>query len=241
MAEESRETRGVNSRFDYIYDNLRRVEERIADAATAAGRAAADVTLVAVSKTRTPEEIRAAAEAGVAVFGENRVQEAEEKIPALADLGVEWHLVGHLQRNKAARAVALFDCVQSVDSEKLAEALNGRAETAAKTVPVLVEINTSGEGTKFGVSPGAAAELAAFVMRQPALTLDGLMTVGPFTTDRGAITAAFRELRRRFEEIKPAGGPAFRHLSMGMTDDFEVAVAEGSTLVRIGRAIFGPG
>jgi pyridoxal phosphate enzyme (YggS family) len=230
----------MNTLAAEITDNVRRVSERIARAAAAAGRRAAEITLVAVTKTRTVKEIRAAADAGVTVFGENRVQEAETKIPALADLRARWHLVGHLQRNKAARAVTLFDYIQTVDSERLATALNVHAENALKRIPVLIEVNTSGEDAKFGVPPAAAADLAAFVSLQPRLALEGLMTVGPLTTDVRAITAAFRELRRRFDEVKPAAGAGFKHLSMGMTDDFELAIAEGSTMVRIGRAIFGP-
>ena len=226
--------------YEDIADNVRRVRDRLAEAAARAGRDPSEIELVAASKTRTAEEIRAAVAAGVTVIGESRVQEAEPKIAALAGLPCQWHLVGHLQRNKAARAVARFDCIQAVDSERLAVELAAQAARAQKVIRVLVEVNTSGEESKFGVEPAAAGDLAAFAAARAELELAGLMTVGPFSADRERVAGAFRTLRGIFEELKPTLPPAFRELSMGMTDDFEVAVAEGSTMVRIGRAIFGP-
>ncbi|MGD8718779.1 MAG: YggS family pyridoxal phosphate-dependent enzyme [Candidatus Zixiibacteriota bacterium] len=222
-----------------IADNVRAVRDRIAAAAERAGRDPEDVCLVAVSKTRTPEEVRAAVAAGVTVVGENRVQEAEGKIGELANLDCRWHMVGHLQRNKAGRAVGLFDMVESLDSRRLADALAARAAEADLVLPILIEVNTSGEESKFGVPPEEAADFAAYVASMPALSLEGYMTVGPLGGGEAATAAAFAKLRRLFEEGRAALGPAFRYLSMGMTDDFELAIEEGSNMVRVGRAIFG--
>jgi pyridoxal phosphate enzyme (YggS family) len=222
-----------------IADNVEAVRERIAAAAMRAGRDAADVTLVAVAKTRPAADVRAAVAAGVRVVGENRIQEAEPKLAELADVECAWHMVGHLQRNKAARAVRLFDMIESLDSRRLADALSRYGEAEGKRVPVLVEVNTSGEDTKFGVPPAEAEEFAGYVAVCENLSLEGLMTVGPLGGGPGATAEAFRTLRRLFEKLAPAAGPSFRFLSMGMTDDFESAIEEGSNMVRVGRAIFG--
>ncbi|HUV86216.1 MAG TPA: YggS family pyridoxal phosphate-dependent enzyme [bacterium] len=223
-----------------IADNVRAVQDRIAAAAERAGRNAGDVTLVAAAKTRSAAQVRAVIEAGVGVIGENRVQEAEVKIRELAGVESEWHMVGHLQRNKAAKAVRLFGMVQSLDSPRLADELQKRAAAAGKVLPVLLEVNTSGEETKFGVAPQAVADFAGYVAGCANLRLEGLMTVGPLGAGTAAAASAFRTLRDLFEEIAPAFGGAFRWLSMGMTDDFELAVEEGSNMVRVGRALFGP-
>jgi len=221
-----------------IADNVRALREKIAAAAERAGGEA--VTLVAVAKTRSAAEIRAAVEAGIEIIGENRVQEAEPKIAELAGLTCAWHMVGHLQRNKAAKAVRLFDCLQALDSYRLAEELERRAAAAGKAFPVLAEVNTSGEAAKYGVAPEEAPDFAARVASSANLRLEGLMTVGPLAGGPEATAAAFRTLRRLYEQIAPAAGASFRYLSMGMTDDFELAIAEGSNMVRVGRAIFGP-
>ncbi len=223
-----------------ITDNVKVVLERVAAAAERAGRAPEDIALVAAAKTRSAEQVRAAVEAGVRFVGENRVQEAEAKIAELADVDCAWHMVGHLQRNKAAKAVRLFDMVQSLDSPRLADELQKRAEAAGKVMAVLLEINTSGEETKFGVAPAAAPDFAAYVLDRPSLRVEGLMTVGPLEAGAAANAAAFRTLRDLFEKIAPSLGTGFRWLSMGMTDDFELAVEEGSNMVRVGRALFGP-
>jgi len=223
-----------------IADNLRKVNERIAAAAARAGRAPQDVALVAVAKTRTAAEVAAAVAAGVTIIGENRVQEAAAKIAELAGLSCSWHLVGHLQRNKAARAVELFDVIHSLDSRRLADALGRRAAEVGKTVEVLLEVNTSGEETKFGVRPDDAEDFAGYAAAAANIRVCGLMTVGPLGGDAATGRQAFRTLRRLFERLAPSLGNAFRFLSMGMTDDFEAAIAEGSNMVRIGRAIFGP-
>lgn len=219
-----------------ITENLKRVKDNISTAAARAGRDPSEITLVVVTKTRTPDEIREAAAAGVGIFGENRVQEATGKIPKLADLEVSWHMVGHLQRNKAKKALELFDVIQSLDSRRLATEINTRA---ASPVPCLLEVNTSGEESKFGVVPGEVRAVIGELAQYSNIDLQGLMTVGPLTTDANRIRRAFAELAGLFAELKANAGPTFHELSMGMTDDYETAIEEGATIVRIGRAIFG--
>lgn len=218
---------------DVLADNVRAVRARIAAACVRAGRAPDEVTLIAVSKTHPAEAVAAAWRAGVRDFGENRVREAASKIGALRADGARptWHLVGHLQTNKAADAVDLFDILHSVDSERLALAISRRA---ARPVRVLIEVNIAGEASKFGVRPAEAIALAERVGGIPKIELAGLMTVAPQADDPEDVRPVFRALR----ELRDAAG--LRELSMGMTDDFEVAVEEGATLVRVGRAIFGP-
>lgn len=215
-----------------IARNVAEVNARIASAAERAGRAPGDITLVAISKTHATEVVAAAFAAGLRDFGENRVQEAAAKVIALREQGIRprWHLVGHLQRNKAASAIDLFDILHSVDSERLAEAISA---AAARPVRVLIEVNVAGEDTKFGVAPEAVSKLAARIGNLPHLELAGLMTVAPRVDDPEDVRPVFRQLR----QLRDAVG--LPELSMGMTDDFEVAVEEGSTLVRVGRAIFG--
>jgi pyridoxal phosphate enzyme (YggS family) len=211
---------------------LAEVRARIALAAGRAGRSSNDITLVGVTKTHAVDRIRAAWTAGLRDFGENRVQEAEQKIDALRGLEVpaRWHLVGHLQRNKVPVAIGLFDILHSVDSERLAEAINAHAE---RPVRVLLEVNVAGEASKFGIAPQDVLKLAERVGRLPGLDLAGLMTVAPRADHPEDVRGVFRTLRH----LRDAAG--LHELSMGMTDDFEVAVEEGSTLVRVGRAIFG--
>jgi pyridoxal phosphate enzyme (YggS family) len=236
-----------------LEQNVVQVMDRIAAAARRAGRNPAEVMLVAVSKTFAVEAVVEAHRAGLSVFGENRVQEARAKIPAVAAIlgeeAVSWHLVGHLQRNKAKQAVRLFDLVHSVDSIRLAKELEKRCaalETELekkKRLAVLLEINVSDEATKYGLPVGDRAQLDAVVetiLAQPHLELQGLMTMAPIVADPEAARPTFRQLRQLRDALArqfPAAD--WQHLSMGMTDDFEVAVEEGATLVRIGRAIFG--
>ncbi len=219
------------------------IEERIAAACGRAGRARAEVTLVAVSKTVEPARIREAIAAGVRVLGENRVQEAAEKIPQLAAeaADVAWHLIGHLQSNKARRAVELFDAIESVDSLKLGARLDGIAGELGKRLPVLVEVNLGGEESKAGLAAAEVLPLCEQLQRMPNLELRGLMTVPPFLDDPDALRPFFRQLRALRDEAVAAGivGPAFRELSMGMSNDFETAIEEGATMVRIGTALFG--
>jgi hypothetical protein len=213
-----------------IAERLALVRQRVARAAERAGRSPAEVTIVAVSKSFPAQAIAEAATAGIAHVGENRVQEAAAKIPALRHLPLTWHMVGHLQTNKAKTALELFDIIQSMDSLRLAEVLSRSAERA---IPVLLEVNVAGEASKFGFSPQEVLPAAEAVARLPHLDVRGLTTVAPLVNDPEEVRPVFRELRR----LRDALGLA--ELSMGMTDDFEVAIEEGATLVRLGRAIFG--
>jgi len=227
-----------------IAQNLSQVRERIGVAATRAGRLPADIALMAVSKTFPPERIREAYEAGLRSFGENRVQEFAGKIDALRELHeAEWHLIGHLQSNKAAKAAELFVAVDSVDSLRLAQKLNAAAQQFGKKLTVLIEINVGGEAAKSGMPP-ESRELDELLLAAPELThLDfrGLMTVPPFTEDPQRSRPYFRKLREWRDQIAARRWPAvvMSALSMGMSHDFEVAIEEGSTCVRVGTAIFG--
>lgn len=209
--------------------NLATVRARIARAATRAGRDPAAVRLIAVTKTKPAALVRAALEAGVTDIGENYVQEAIDKRAAVG-AGC-WHLIGHLQRNKAARAVETFDCIQTIDSPALAATVARHAAAAGRTMRVLVEVKLGGEASKSGVAPDDLPALLA-ALRVPQLAVEGLMTVPPAGEPETA-RPHFRALR----ELSERAG--LRELSMGMTDDFEVAIEEGATMVRIGRAIFG--
>lgn len=215
-----------------IVSNLARVRSRLAASAERAGRSPEDITLIGVSKTHAAAIVAAAYEAGLHDFGENRVQEAASKIAELRAqrIAPRWHLVGHLQRNKAAAALDLFDILHSVDSERLAEAISAQAE---RSVRVLIEVNVSGEVAKFGIAPEGVSSLAERIGGLPNIDLLGLMTVAPQVDDPEDVRPVFRTLRQLRDSV------GLRELSMGMTDDFEVAVEEGSTLVRVGRAIFG--
>jgi pyridoxal phosphate enzyme (YggS family) len=222
-----------------IADNVARVRERVAAAAARVGRRPEDITLVAAAKTVAPELIADAAAAGITDVGENYVQEACAKIERLGR-GVRWHLVGHLQTNKATQAVELFDLVQTVDSERLAQELDRRARAAGRRLAVLVQVNTSGEGTKFGVAGDDAPGLAEVVAGLQGLELRGLMTIGRFGAEPQAARPDFRLLRRLFEQIAARlPGAPMTWLSMGMSQDFEVAIEEGANMVRVGTAIFG--
>jgi len=241
---------GVEGAEQALRGNIERVRARIAEAAGRAGRDPDEVTLVAVTKTVPAWRVRMAWELGLTDFGENRVQEAVEKIPlispqeksAISNLKSEihWHMIGHLQRNKVRHAIPLFDLVHSVDSVRLAREIDRRAGQAGKVMPVLIEVNVAGEASKYGFAPQALGEAVRQIADLPSVTICGLMTVAPITEDAEAARPSFRRLRRlrdglaeQFPDID------WHHLSMGMTDDFEVAIEEGATLVRIGRAIFG--
>ena len=227
-----------------LVENVARVRERIAAAARRAGRNPEEITLMAVSKTFPVERIREAYAAGLRVFGENRVQEFTDKAGALRDLSdAEWHLIGHLQSNKAAKAAELFGAVDSVDSVKLAERLNAAAEKAGKTLSVLIEINVGGEDAKSGAAP-SSEELEQILLGAPrwgSLRVCGLMTVPPFSENPEDARPFFRQLREIRDRIASRQLPAIEMdvLSMGMSHDFEVAIEEGSTCVRVGTAIFG--
>jgi len=220
-----------------IRTRLTGVHQRIEAAARRAGRDPAGVQLIVVTKNRSVDEIRAVLACGRYCLGENRVQEALEKIPQLpAD--VVWHLIGHLQRNKAKQAVRHFALIHSLDSERLAEALQCAAETENRIVEVLLEINVSGEESKFGLAPDAAEPLLAAIGRSfDRLRVRGLMTMAPLEADPESVRPVFRGLRELRDRLA-TNGYSLPHLSMGMTNDFEVAVEEGATMVRIGTAIF---
>jgi pyridoxal phosphate enzyme (YggS family) len=230
--------------FMSISENIAAMRERMASAARRAGRQAVDITLMAVSKTQPPERVREVYGTGVRFFGENRVQEFSSKVDALRDLtDARWHMIGHLQTNKSTKTAELFCAVDSVDSLKLAEKLNDAASTLGKKLDLLIEVNVGGESAKSGLAPDSAPldELLLAAPRFDALVFRGLMTVPPYTDDPEGARPYFRKLRelrdaitaRRLTEIN------MDELSMGMSHDFEVAIEEGSTCVRVGTAIFG--
>ena len=223
-----------------IRRNIERIRGEIAAAAARAGRDPAAVRLMAVTKTVDDERIRAAIEAGVDMIGENYVQEARRKIEAMGR-AVPWHLIGHLQTNKAKYAVRLFEMIHSVDRPEVAKELDRRAAALGRSVKVLIEVNVSGEATKRGVAPQDLVPLARLVSTLPSLSLRGLMTMAPWSEDPETARPYFAALRRRRDEIAALNlpGVVMEELSMGMTDDYTVAVEEGATIVRIGRAIFG--
>jgi PLP dependent protein len=227
-----------------VATNIASIQERIVTAARRAGRNADEVALMAVSKTQPPERIREAYEAGQRLLGENRVQEFAVKAEALHDLqDAEWHMIGHLQTNKAAKTAELFSAVDSVDSLKLAEKLDAAARQFGRKLDVLIEINVGGEAAKSGVAPHSSAleELLLAAPRLEALVFRGLMTVPPFTEDPEGARPYFRKLRQLRDAIaaRKLSAVAMEQLSMGMSHDFEVAIEEGSTCVRVGTAIFG--
>jgi pyridoxal phosphate enzyme (YggS family) len=227
-----------------IVENVARVRERIAATAQRAGRNPEEITLMGVSKTFPVERIREAYAAGLRVFGENRVQEFADKAGSLHDLAdAEWHLIGHLQSNKAAKAAELFGAVDSVESVRLAEKLNGAAEKVGKMLPILIEINVGGEDAKSGVAP-SSQELEQILLGAPgweSLRIRGLMTVPPYSDDPESARPFFRQLREIRDRIvsRRLVAVSMEVLSIGMSHDFEVAIEEGSTCVRVGTAIFG--
>jgi PLP dependent protein len=216
-----------------IRANLDRVRERVTRAAERAGRRASDVLLIGVSKTVEVERIRLAIEAGIAALGENRVQEAKEKV---AEIGrpVPWHLIGHLQTNKARDAVELFDVIHSLDRFDLARELDKRARARGRSVEVFVEVNLAAEASKGGVAPDGLRGLLDAVAAMPSLKVRGLMAIPPEAKDAEDSRMWFQSLRKLGERH------GFKELSMGMSGDFEVAIEEGATMVRVGTAIFGP-
>ncbi len=240
-----------------IEANLKDVERRIADAARRGGREPSEVTLVAVTKLRSVEEIKIAYELGVRHFGENRVYEAAEKIPIFNEWlanrpsSLAWHMVGHIQSRKAKVAVGLFDFIHSVDTLKLARKIDRLCGERGKVMPLLLEVNISGEESKYGFPMDRWEEddeqreaffsILEEILALPNVKVQGLMTMAPIVSDPEEARPHFRRLRELREELRRRFPESdWHHLSMGMTDDFEVAVEEGATLVRIGRAIFGP-
>lgn len=224
-----------------VAENIEMIRARIRGAAERAGRDPDSVRLVAVSKHQSVEAIREAMGAGQMMFGENYLQEAEEKIVALGQ-GLIWHCIGHLQSNKARIAAEIFDCIETLDRLKLAKALEARLAELGKTMPVLVQVNVGGEAQKAGVAPKEAGQLCRDLQQFPHLILQGLMTMPPFAEDPEESRGYFRQLRLLAEELTSQGLLGLHgrvELSMGMSGDFEVAIEEGATLVRVGTALFG--
>ena len=218
--------------MNHIQPNLTLITDRIYNACRRSGRSIEEVTLVAVTKTVNAEAVRAAYNLGLRHFGENRVQEAAAKIEELSQkkLAVTWHMIGHLQTNKARQAVKLFDIIESVDSVRLATILN---EHLQQKMPVLLQVNIVGEGTKSGFQPDEIHAAVEEISKLDKLEVTGLMTIAPLSGNPEEVRPVFRKLRELKDDLK------LEQLSMGMTDDFEVAIEEGATIVRIGRAIFG--
>jgi PLP dependent protein len=222
-----------------LADNLEKVQQRIRAACDRADREANSVTLLAVTKSHPPETVQAAAKLGLTVFGENKVQEAKAKMP-LCPGHLRWHMIGHLQSNKCRDAVELFQMIQSVDSLSLAQEINKRAEQAAKTMPVLIEVHVAGEASKFGYQPEQLlAELKQF-NTLPRIEIHGLMAVPPWSANAEKTRPHFRRLREIKARCEYILGAPLPHLSMGMSGDFEIAIEEGATMVRIGTELFGP-
>lgn len=233
----------VAAATDKIASNLEWIREHIQAAAGRAGRASGDITIVAVAKTVPVHVVVQAIEAGITVIGENRVQEAEAKIPQVTygEGKISWHFVGHLQTNKVRTAVQLFDLIESIDSVRLAQGLDRLAGELHYKVPVLIEVNTSGEASKYGFDVGRVIETIEPVMSLSNLSVQGLMTIGPPSGSETATREAFRALANLRDGLASRyPKAAWGTLSMGMSEDYEIAVEEGATLIRLGRAIFGP-
>ena len=221
-----------------IQKHLERVRAQIAEAAEKSGRQPADVELVAITKTHDAERVREAHEAGQQVFGESRVQEARAKIPELPS-NLRWHFVGHLQKNKIQHALPLFELIHSVDSLALAEDINRIAEEEGMHPDVLLEVNVAGEGSKFGFNPETLRAEMETLLALPRLSIEGLMTIPPLAPEAEASRRYFIKLRGLRDPLEKEFRIKLPHLSMGMTNDFVIAVEEGATLVRVGTAIFG--
>lgn len=228
------------NQYDTLTANIAEVLAQIMAAAQRAGRDPAEITLVAVSKTKPLEMVKIAYNLGVTHFGENRIQEALTKAASFSPPNLAWHMIGHLQSNKARKATGMFACIQSVDSLHLAQLLNQHAEHAGVRQPILLQVNISGESSKEGMTREETIPLAHQIVALPHLDVQGLMTIAPLVEDAEEVRPVFRALRHLREQLRqevPAS--TWSDLSMGMTDDFQVAIEEGATIVRIGRAIFG--
>ncbi|MBA2678399.1 MAG: YggS family pyridoxal phosphate-dependent enzyme [Ktedonobacteraceae bacterium] len=234
------------SQEEALAENITAVREQIAEAAQRVGRSPAKVTLVAVSKTKPLELVKIAYKLGTTDFGENRVQEALTKIADFDPTGIRWHMIGHVQSNKAGKVIGSFACIHSVDSLHIAQALNQQAEKASQAnatmlrQPILLQVNISGEQSKEGMSEEETPILARQIVALPHLDVQGLMTVAPLVQDPEEVRPVFRHLHELNERLRQeVAGSLWQHLSMGMTDDYRVAIEEGATIVRVGRAIFG--
>jgi len=222
-----------------LRENLPRVRDAIAEAALAAGRDPSEVTLVAVTKGHPPEAVSAALDAGLTDLGENRVEELEGKVARFRGAKVRWHMVGHVQGRKAARAAEVAQLIHSVDSERLAERIARSADESQRSVDVLFQVNTSGEQAKYGFSPAQAKERIPELAALSGLNARGLMTMAPLTEDEATLRLTFGRLRELSNDVRERFPTFGCELSMGMTNDLRFAVAEGSTMVRIGTALFG--
>lgn len=220
-----------------IKDNVERIKEKIEKAKERAGRKGF-VHLLGATKSVSPEKIREAYEAGIQLFGENRIQEAIPKIEKLSDLSIEWHFIGHLQKNKAKNAIENFSLIQSLDSLGLAKHLQQIAQIEEKIVPILIEINIGGEATKYGLKVEELAQFVEELAKFENLKLKGIMSIPPYNPDPEKVRHYFKEMYKIYEKLSSIF-PSIEYLSMGMSEDFEVAIEEGSNMVRIGRAIFG--
>lgn len=221
-----------------LADNLFSIQQRIRAACERADREPNSITLLAVSKTHPPETIRLAVEAGLTCFGENKIQEAKAKIP-LSPGRARWHFIGHLQSNKCREAVGLFEMIESVDSLALAQEINKRAEQAARTMPILLEVNVAGEASKFGYQPERLLADLKELNQLPRLEIHGLMAVPPWAPSAESSRPHFQRLRELKAQAESELGAPLPHLSMGMSGDFEVAIEEGATIIRVGTALFG--
>lgn len=224
-----------------IEENFSRLRAKIFKSCEKAKRNPQEIKIVAVTKNIAVEKIKQAIDCGIEIIGENKVQEAQAKYTQM-DKKVLWHLIGHLQTNKVKKALEIFDLVQSVDSLKLAEEINHRAKEKNKILPILIEVNTSGEPTKYGVKPEQTETLIREMQKLENLRIRGIMTVGPASKDKQKVRQAFRQLRGIYEKLEKVkmSNVELEHLSMGMSSDFEEAIEEGSNMLRIGTAIFGP-
>jgi pyridoxal phosphate enzyme (YggS family) len=225
---------------EIIKKNLEIINEKIKNAALKVNRNPEEIKLVAVTKTTTIEQIKKAISAGIKIIGENKVQEAKEKYQILS-ADIEWHLVGHLQTNKVKYAIEIFDLIHSVDSIKLAKEIDKRSLQFGMITNVLVEVNVSGEETKYGIKPEEVKLFLKEISEYSRIRVRGLMTIAPMAEDTEEVRPYFRKLRELFKEIKIKSIKNIKmdYLSMGMTEDFEVAIEEGANMVRIGRGIFG--
>jgi len=222
-----------------LIENLQKIQQRIHAACGRCNRELDSVALLAVTKSQPPEIVRAAAALGLTLFGENKVQEAKAKIP-LCPGRLRWHFIGHLQSNKCRDAVELFEMIQSVDSLPLALEISKRAGQAAKTIPILLEVNVAGEASKFGYRPERLLAELKEINALPRIEIHGLMTVPPWSDEPEQARPHFRRLRQLKQECEQILGAPLPHLSMGMSGDFETAIEEGATMVRIGTALLGP-
>ena len=227
--------------METIWKNWENLQERLAQAAQRADRDPREITVVAVTKTRTPAEIEAALRSGIHIVGENRIQEADAK-KGQVKAAAQWHLIGHLQTNKAKKAVELFDLVQSVDSVRIATALDSQAAQAGRILDILLQVNTSGSAQQAGASPEALEELVGQIAGFSHLRIQGLMTIGALSTDESLVRSCFSRLRQLRDQILAASmdGVEMKYLSMGMSSDFELAIAEGANMLRLGTTLFGP-